>query len=128
MTSSAAPSDGTYTGGGRRRRETFVDFTGTWDVVSSPDFDDEYLALDGGSYITLRQNGIFVKGEYSIGVQSGTLDGGAHDDFVDFHFQGADEMEDAFGEGEANLDGERLIFELWHYRGDEYTFECVRRR
>ena len=33
-------------------------------------------------------------GEYSIGVMSGTIDGGAHSDFVDFHFEGNDEMED----------------------------------
>lgn len=105
-----------------------MDFTGTWDVVSSPDFDDEYLRLGGASYVTLRQNGGFVKGEYSIGVMCGTINGGSHSDFVDFHFVGNDEMEDAFGEGEATLDGERLIFALWHYNGDEYRFECGRRR
>jgi hypothetical protein len=105
-----------------------MDFTGTWDVVSSPDFDDEYLRLDGAPYVTLRQNGRFVKGEYSIGVMCGTINGGAHSDFVDFHFQGNDEMEDAFGEGEATLEGESLIFELWHYHGDGYAFHCERRR
>ncbi len=105
-----------------------MDFTGTWAVVSSPDFDDEYLRADGASYVTLRQNGDFVKGEYRIGVMCGTIDGGAHSDFVDFHFVGNDEMEDAFGEGEATLEGDRLTFELWQYRGDEYTFVCERRR
>jgi hypothetical protein len=37
-------------------------------------------------------------------------------------------MEEAFGEGAATLDGDRLTFELWHLRGDEYTFDCERRR
>lgn len=37
-------------------------------------------------------------------------------------------MEEAFGEGEATLDGDRLTFELWNYHGDEYAFECERRR
>jgi hypothetical protein len=37
-------------------------------------------------------------------------------------------MEEAFGEGQATLEGERLIFELWLYLGDELTFECERRR
>jgi hypothetical protein len=78
-----------------------VDFTGTWDVVSSPDFEDEYLKLGGTPYVTLRHEGDFVKGEYEIGVMCGTIDGGAHSDFVDFHFQGSDEMEEAFGEGHA---------------------------
>jgi hypothetical protein len=73
-----------------------VDFTGTWDVVSSPDFDDEYLRLGGAPYVTLRQNGEFVKGEYEIGVMCGTINGGAHSDFIDFDFGGNDEMEEAF--------------------------------
>ena len=105
-----------------------MDFTGTWDVVSSPDFDDEYLRLGGAPYVTFRQSGDFVKGEYEIGVMCGTIDGGAHSDFVDFSFGGADENEEAFGEGEATLEGERLIFELWHYHGDEWTFICERRK
>jgi hypothetical protein len=76
-----------------------VDFTGTWDVVSSPDFDDEYSRLGGAPYVTFRQNGDFVKGEYEIGVMCGTINGGAHSDFIDFG--GNDEMEEAFGEGHA---------------------------
>jgi hypothetical protein len=95
----------------RYRERIAVDFTGTWDVVSSPDFDDEYLKLGGGRspYLALRQNGKFVKGEYEIGVMCGTINGGAHSDFVDFDFGGNDEMEVAFGEGQATLEGERLI-------------------
>lgn len=57
-----------------------------------------------------------MKGEYSIGIMSGTINGGA------------DENEEAFGEGEATLEGERLTFDLWQYHGDEWTFECARRR
>lgn len=105
-----------------------MDFTGTWDVVSSPDFDVEYLALSGAPYVTLRQNGRFVKGEYGIGVMRGTINGGAYDDSIDFHFRGNDEMEDAFGEGEATLEGERLVLGLRQYHGDEYVFHCEQRR
>lgn len=104
-----------------------MDFTGTWDVVSSPDFDAAYLHLTGDPYVTLRQSGDFVKGEYRIGVMYRMINGSAHSDFVDFHFQENDERKDAFGEGEATL-GDRPVFELWHYNGDEYTFECERRR
>jgi hypothetical protein len=109
-------------------KEPFIDFSGTWEVVSSPHFDDEYLRLTGTPYVILRQNGNFVKGEYRIGVQQGTINGGAHSDFIDFSFGGEDENEEAFGEGEATLEGERLIFELWHYHGDEYAFHCERRK
>jgi len=105
-----------------------VDFSGTYHVISSPHFDDEYLYLTGTPYVSLRQddNGR-IEGEYQIGVQSGTINGGAHSDFFDFDFEGNDEMEDAFGEGEATLEGKRLIFELRQYHGDEYTFVCERR-
>ena len=111
------------------RERHFVDFSGTYYVVSSPHFDDEYLSLTETPYVTLRQdeNG-WIEGEYRIGVQSGTLNGHAHSDFIDFSFGGSDEMKEAFGEGEATLDGDRLTFELWNYHGDEYVFECERRR
>jgi hypothetical protein len=76
--------------------EAFVDFTSIWDVVSSPDFDDEYLRLGGAPHVTFRQDGDFVKGEYEIGAMCGTINGGAHS-----NFGGNDEMEDTFGEGHA---------------------------
>ena len=101
-----------------------MDFTGTYDVVSSPDFAAEHLRP---GYVTLRQNGEFVRGEYEIGTMCGTLNGGVNSDFIDFDFQ-ADEWEEAFGEGEATLDGERLNFVLRQYHGDEFTFECERRK
>src|SRR5947209_5286348 len=106
-----------------------MDFSGTYYVVSSPHFDDEYLHLTGTPYVTLRQNeDDRIEGEYRIGVQSGTLIGHAYSDFIDFSFGGEDENEEAFGEGEATLDGDCLTFELRNYHGDEYTFECERRR
>lgn len=106
-----------------------MDFSGTYYVVTSPHFDDEHLHLTGTPYVTLRrkENGS-IRGEYEIGVQSGTLNGHAYSDFIDFDFAGNDEMEEAFGEGEATLDGDHLTFELRHYHGDEYVFECERRR
>jgi hypothetical protein len=44
--------------------------------------------------------------------------------FIGFTFGGEDENEEAVGE--ATLEGERLIFEPWHYRRDEYAFHCER--
>jgi hypothetical protein len=69
---------------GTPEEEATVDFTGTWDVVSSPDFDEEYLRPGGAPYVTFRQNGEFVNGEYEIGVMGGTINGGAHSEFVEF--------------------------------------------
>jgi hypothetical protein len=60
-----------------------MDFSGTYHVVSSPHFDDEYLHLTGAPRVILRQdeNGR-IEGEYSIGVQCGTLTGHAYGDFT----------------------------------------------
>jgi hypothetical protein len=78
-----------------------MDFNGTWHVVSSPDFEDDYLNMRVPAHVTLRQNGDFVMGEYEKRVQYGTSNGGVYEDFIDFDFEGNDEMEDAFGEGHA---------------------------
>jgi hypothetical protein len=102
-----------------------MDVNGIWRVVSSPDFHEDYLEV--GDHVTLRQNGKFVKGEFEIGAQYGTINGAVHDEFMDFDFEGEDEGEPRFGEGEATLEGGRLVFELWHSHGDEYTFYCERR-
>jgi hypothetical protein len=74
-----------------------MDFNGTWHVVSSPDFEDDYLNMRVPAHVTLRQNGDFVRGEYEIGVQYRTSNGGIYEEFIDFDFEGNDEMEDAFG-------------------------------
>lgn len=107
-------------------RRSSVDFSGTYYVVSSPDFDGGHLGLNKGANVTLRQSGEFVKGEYEIETQCGVINGGVHSDFIEFDFNGADEMEEAFGDGEAMLEGDRLTFVLRYYRGDEFTFHCER--
>ena len=48
-----------------------MNFTGTWTIVESPDFDDEYLRMEAAPYVTLRQSGDRVRGEYHIGLRSG---------------------------------------------------------
>ena len=50
-------------------------FTGTWQVVSSPDFDEGYLRTEVDPYVMLKQSGERVEGKYQVGLQTGTLDG-----------------------------------------------------
>ena len=71
------------------------------------------IARYGTPYVTLLDEDGRIEGEYQIGVQSGTLNGYAHSDFIDFSFEDSDEREEAFGEGETTLDGDRLTFKLW---------------
>jgi len=37
------------------KEEQIMNFTGTWDVVSSPDFDDDYLRMEVTPHVRLRQ-------------------------------------------------------------------------
>lgn len=104
-------------------------FTGIWYVVSSPDFDDDYLHLETNPYVKLRQSGNRVEGEYHIGLQTGNIDGRLEDkNRVTFSFEGMDEMEEVSGAGTATLDGDHLTFTLMYHFGDDFIFECERRQ
>jgi hypothetical protein len=105
-----------------------MDLTGTWDVVSSPDFDDDYLHTEVEPYVKLYWVGNRIEGEYHLGLQYGDLDGQMKgDDRAVFRFEGMDEMDPVDGTATATLEGDRLIFVLSYGPGDEYTFECERR-
>jgi hypothetical protein len=107
-------------------RETFV---GTWDVVSSPDFDDDYLSMEVAPYVRLRREGDRVVGDYQVGLQTGDLDGrmeGA--DRAVFSFEAMDELDPLNGAGTLKLNGDHLTFVLMYHQGDSFTFECERRR
>jgi hypothetical protein len=105
-----------------------MDLTGTWDVVSSPDFDDDYLHLEVEPYVKLYRVGNRIEGEYHLGLQYGDLDGQMKgDNRAVFRFEGMDEMDPVDGTATAKLGGDRLIFVLSYGPGDEYTFECERR-
>jgi hypothetical protein len=101
---------------------------GTWDIVSSPDFDEAYLTEEGPPYIQLRGEGDRIGGEYRLGLQNGTLDGRPQrDGSILFSFDGMDEMEEVYGAATATLHDDHLVFTLMYHRGDDYTFEATRR-
>jgi hypothetical protein len=101
---------------------------GTWDIVSSPDFDDDYLNEEGPPYIQLRQDGNRIMGEYQIGLQNGTLDGRLQrDGSILFSFEGMDELEEVNGAATVQLQDDRLVLTLMYHQGDDYTFEATRR-
>ena len=106
-----------------------MDFTGTWDVVSSPDFDDDYLTMEVAPYVRLRQEGNRVEGEYQLGLQAGDLDGRLEgNDRIRFTFEGMDEMDEVHGAGTATVKDGLITFTLMYHMGDDFTFECKRRQ
>ena len=106
-----------------------MEIIGIWDVVSSPDFDDDYLRMEVSPYVTLRRVGERIEGEYHIGLQSGDIDGRLEaDGRVLFSFEGMDEMDEVSGAGAITPAGDRLIFTLMYHDGDDFAFECEWRR
>ncbi len=104
-------------------------FAGTWRVVSSPDFDRDYLSMEMEPYLVLHQSGGRVEGRYQAGLQTGELDGRLEGgNFVFFSFAGMDEMDEVDGAATATLNGDRPAFDPGYHRGDAYAFECERVR
>jgi len=101
---------------------------GTWEIVSSADFDHEYLNEQGTPYVRLQQDGDRIGGEYHIGIQNGSLDGHPQPDgSILLSFEGMDEMDEVHGAGTARVDDDRLVFTLMYHQGDDYTYEGTRR-
>jgi hypothetical protein len=106
-------------------KEETVDLTGTWRVISSPDFDDDYLYMETTPILTLRQQDTDVSGDFHIGLIAGSLDGRLDGGRVLFSFEGTDEVDPINGAGTITLQDDRLILRLLIHFGDEFTFECV---
>jgi hypothetical protein len=106
-------------------KEETVDLTGTWCVMSSLDFDDDYLYMETTPTLTLRQQDTDVSGDFHIGLIAGSLDGRLDGGRVLFSFEAMDEMDPINGAGTITLQDDRLIFRLLIHFGDEFTFECV---
>ena len=108
--------------------EAHMSFAGRWEIVSSTDFDDDYLQEEVTPYITLKQAGKRITGNYHVGLQQGGIDGRLQSTkSVFFSFEGMDEHHEVNGAGTLTLHGDRLTFVLMYHQGDDYTFECERR-
>jgi hypothetical protein len=110
----------------KEENEEAIDLTGTWHVVSSPDFDDDYLYMETTPYVSLRQRGAEVSGDFHIGLIVGSLFGRREGNRVLFGFEATDEMDPVTGFGTMTPQGEQMVLRLAFHLGDEFTFECER--
>jgi hypothetical protein len=102
------------------------DLAGTWIVVSSPDFDDDYLRMETIPYVELERDEDEVKGDFQVGLIVGSLWGVVAGDRVRFSFEGMDEMDPVNGAGTIVGEDEQITFTLEFQDGDAFAFECVR--
>ena len=93
---------------------------GRWRIVQMPDYDADYPDMMGPAYIVFEGDG---SGEFAFGCVTGDIWGADDADAVDFSWQGNDEMDEASGDGWAELqpDG-TLNGEICFHRGDEVPF------
>jgi len=102
------------------------EFVGEWQVVSSPDFDRDYLYMDTTPYIQVEGNGVKLTGSFHIGLIQGEFDGRLEGKRVLFSFQAMDELEPVHGMGTMMIQGEQMEFRLHYHFGDDWTFICER--
>lgn len=101
--------------------------TGTWRIVSSPDFDDDYLRMEVEPYVELTQSGNRVSGSYHVGLQQGDIDGHLEGEGrVSFSFEGMDELDEVHGRAELRIEGAQARFVLVYHQSDTFTFICER--
>jgi hypothetical protein len=93
---------------------------GKWRIVGMPDYETDYPDMMGPAYIFFDDVG---GGEFAFGCVAGSLYGAADVDTVDFTWDGNDEMDEACGDGSAELqpDG-TLEGEIRFHHGDEIAF------
>lgn len=97
---------------------------GKWRITEMELWDREFIDLLGPGYISFDDQG---GGEFRFGAVTGILDCGYAKVSIHFTWDGNDEMDEASGEGWAELqDDGSLNGEISFHHGDESTFIAIR--
>jgi hypothetical protein len=97
-----------------------VSVLGKWRIVEMPDYEDDYPDMLDPAYILFEDHG---SGEFAFGCVTGQIFGGANTDTVEFSRKGNDEMDEAQGDGWAELQPNgSLKGAICFHGGDEANF------
>lgn len=93
---------------------------GRWRITEMPDYTDDYPDMVEPAYIRFDENG---SGEFAFGCVTGHIWGAALARHVAFSWNGNDEMDEANGDGWAEVqpDGS-LQGQIRFHKGDEAIF------
>jgi len=96
-----------------------VSVLGKWRIIELPGYEDDYADMVEPAYILFGPG----RGEFAFGCVTGSFAGAADSDTVAFTWDGNDEMDEACGDGWAELqpDGS-LAGEINFHNGDEIAF------
>lgn len=97
---------------------------GKWRIVEMEAWDKDFLDLVQPAYILFGETG----GEFVFGCVTGSFGGVDDNDAIAFDWGGADEMDEAHGEGWAEVQNDgSLVGEISFHSGDESRFIARRR-
>ena len=93
---------------------------GKWRIVEMPDYEADFPGIVEPAYILFDGKG---GGEVVFGCVTGTINGAGDTDAVEFDWNGNDEMDEASGDGWAELQSDGSITgQICFHGGDEATF------
>ncbi|PVE20476.1 hypothetical protein DC522_32075 [Microvirga sp. KLBC 81] len=93
---------------------------GKWRITKMPDYVEDYPDMVELAYILFEAGG---SGEFAFGCVTGQIFGGGHTDAVAFSCEGNDEMDEASGDGWAELQPNgALKGAICFHGGDEANF------
>lgn len=97
---------------------------GKWRIVEMSDYVEDYADMVEPAYLLFEANG---SGKFAFGCVTGQIFGGADTDAVEFSWNGNDEMDQAQGDGWAELqpDGS-LKGAICFHGGDKANFVARR--
>ncbi|MGR4867221.1 hypothetical protein [Caulobacter sp. LARHSG274] len=96
---------------------------GRWRIVQMPDYTDDYRDMMEPAYILFEA----THGEFAFGCVTGSFAGGGDHDAVQFDWDGNDEMDEAQGDGWAELQSDgSLKGQICFHGGDEANFVAQR--
>lgn len=95
---------------------------GKWRITKMPDYEADFLDMMEPAYILFDGEG---RGEFAFGCVTGAIHGAGDSDNVEFSWTGNDEMDEAGGEGWAELQPNgSLKGQICFHGGDEADFNA----
>jgi hypothetical protein len=92
---------------------------GKWRIIELSGYEDDYADMMEPAYILFDT----ARGEFAFGCVTGAFAGGGDHDAVTFDWDGNDEMDEACGDGWAELQADgSLTGEICFHNGDEIPF------
>ena len=104
-------------------------FYGYWRIIEMEMWDRDFIDAEVPGYIQFNEHEM---GLFQFGYVRGSMDCRFskmdEKDFVEFSWEGNDEMDPALGRGLASIEGDVLIGRLFFHEGDDSEFKAKRKK